>query len=107
MRDSADGGIYDMIEYFGERQKIMYVHFRNVSSTVPKFQEEFINGGHVDMYRAMQTYKKVGYEGMFVDDHVPVVIGDSNWGQRAPRTPTHAPTASTFESIDATAIFVR
>jgi hypothetical protein len=26
---------------------------------------------------------------------------------RLPRTPTHAPTASTFESIDETAIFVR
>ncbi len=26
---------------------------------------------------------------------------------RLPRTPTHAPTASTFESIDDTAIFVR
>ena len=82
MADAAGDGIYEMIEYFGKRNKILYVHFRNVSGTVPSFREEFINTGHVDMYRAMQTYRKVGFEGMFVDDHVPVVIGDSNWGHR-------------------------
>ena len=27
MEDAADGGIYDMIRYFGERKKILYVHF--------------------------------------------------------------------------------
>ena len=27
--------IYRMIEYFAERQKVLYVHFRNVSGTVP------------------------------------------------------------------------
>jgi mannonate dehydratase len=82
MADAKADGIYEMIEYFGERKKILYVHFRNVSGTVPSFREEFINTGHVDMHRAMQTYKKVGFEGMFVDDHVPVVIGDSPWGHR-------------------------
>ena len=29
--------IYEMIKYFGERKTILYVHFRNVSSQVPKF----------------------------------------------------------------------
>ena len=82
MDDAKSDGIYEMIEYFGKRQKILYVHFRNVSDTVPKFREEFINTGHVDMYKAMQSYKKVGFDGMFVDDHVPVVVGDSNWGHR-------------------------
>ena len=71
-----------MIRYFGERKKILYVHFRNVSATVPDFQEEFINTGHVNMHRAMRTYKEVGFDGVFVDDHVPVVEGDSDWGHR-------------------------
>ncbi|MBT3995027.1 MAG: mannonate dehydratase [Chloroflexi bacterium] len=82
MEDAKGDGIYEMIEYFGEREKILYVHFRNVSETVPNFQEEFINTGHVDMYRAMESYKKIGFEGMFVDDHVPIVVGDSPWGHR-------------------------
>ena len=71
-----------MIRYFGERNKILYVHFRNVSNPVPSFVEEFINTGHVDMHRAMEIYAEVGFDGVFVDDHVPIVAGDSDWGHR-------------------------
>jgi len=76
--------IYQMIEYFTERQKVLYVHFRNVSGTVPKFNEEFINTGYVDMKRAMEAYHLAGYEGVFMDDHCPLVDHDTefpgNWG---------------------------
>ena len=82
MADAADGGIYDMIRYFGERKKILYVHFRNVSNPVPKFHEEFINTGHVDMYEAMQIYDEVGVNGVFMDDLGPNTHGDSEWGHR-------------------------
>jgi mannonate dehydratase len=74
--------IYEMIRYFGSRQKILYVHFRNVSGPVPTFHEEFINTGHVDMYRAMKIYHEVGFDGFFIDDHVPHTHGDTQWGHR-------------------------
>jgi len=74
--------IYEMIEYFTTRKKILYVHFRNVSGQVPKFQEEFINTGYVDMYRAMKTYNDAGFDGFFIDDHVPHTHGDTDWGHR-------------------------
>lgn len=76
--------IYEMIEYFAERKKVLYVHFRNVSGTVPNFHEEFINTGYVDMKRAMATYNAAGYDGAFMDDHCPLIVGDAefpgNWG---------------------------
>jgi len=74
--------IYEMIRYFGERKKILYVHFRNVSSPVPRFREEFINTGYVDMFRAMKIYHEVGFDGFFIDDHVPHTHSDSAWGHR-------------------------
>lgn len=74
--------IYEMIRYFGSRGKILYVHFRNVSGSVPEFHEEFINTGYVDMYRAMKIYHDVGFNGFFIDDHVPHTHGDTNWGHR-------------------------
>ena len=48
---------------------------------------EFINTGHVDMYRAMKTYNDAGYKSFFIDDHVPHTTstmsrGDSTWGHR-------------------------
>lgn len=75
--------IYDMIEYFVKRERVLYVHFRNVSGTVPKFHETFVNKGHVDMYRAMRIYAENGFDGFFMDDHVPMTIGDTAYGHRA------------------------
>lgn len=76
------GDVYEMIRYFGERRKIVYVHFRNVSGQVPTFHEEFVNTGYVDMYRAMTIYHEVGFDGFFIDDHVPQTAGDTPWGHR-------------------------
>jgi len=79
----AGEDIYEMIRYFAERKKILYVHFRNVSGQVPKFHEEFVNTGYVDMYRAMRTYFEAGYDGFFIDDHVPHTYNDTEYGHRA------------------------
>ena len=80
MEDAKDGGIYEMIDYFSSRKKIIYVHFRNVSGTVPKFNEEFINSGYVDMHKAMNIYLKNGFDSFFIDDHVPQTNHDTEWG---------------------------
>jgi mannonate dehydratase len=69
--------IYEGIRYFGGKKKIWYVHFRNVSGQVPDFDETFIDEGYVDMYRAMQMYREVGFDGPMIDDHVPAISGDS------------------------------
>lgn len=82
MPDAEGEGIYDMIRYFGERQKVLYVHFRNVSNAGDPFEEEFINTGHVDMIRVMKLYKEIGFPGVFVNDHVPSTINDTQWGHQ-------------------------
>jgi mannonate dehydratase len=69
--------VYEAIRYFGSRNKILYVHFRNVSSPVPKFHEEFINTGYVDMYKAMRAYRDAGFRGVFIDDHCPTLTNDA------------------------------
>ena len=74
--------IYEMIDYFASRKKILYVHFRNVSGKVPNFYEEFVNTGYVDMYKAMKIYHKHNFDGFFIDDHVPHTHGDTPWGHR-------------------------
>ena len=68
--------VIDAIERFVGQGKVHYVHFRNVSGPVPTFSETFIDEGHVDMIEAMETYHKLGFEGTFIDDHVPGVVGD-------------------------------
>ncbi|MBS7615387.1 mannonate dehydratase [Candidatus Bathyarchaeota archaeon] len=74
--------VIEAIEYFGSRKKIFYVHFRNVIGNPYKFHETFVDDGQTDMLEAMLTYKRVGFEGCIIDDHVPVGIDDSPWGHR-------------------------
>ena len=70
--------IFDVIRYFGSRKKIFSVHFRNIEGGFLNFRETFIDNGSVDMLKAMRVYKEVGYDGMMMPDHVPVVDGDAN-----------------------------
>jgi len=75
--------VYEAIRYFGTRKKIFYVHFRNVSGKVPDFDETFVDDGYVDMWKAMRIYNDVGYNGVFIEDHVPAMTGDSPHGHRS------------------------
>jgi mannonate dehydratase len=70
--------IPSVIEYFGKRDKIFFVHFRDIRGDKWNFEETFHDEGKTDMYRAMKTYFEVGFNGPMRPDHVPTVAGDSN-----------------------------
>ena len=76
MLDRPGEQIYDVIRYFGERNKIFNVHFRNIKGHIGKFQETFPDNGDVDMARALRVYRDVGYDGMLMPDHAPHIEGD-------------------------------
>ena len=63
--------VYDAIQEMGSKNKIIFVHFRNVRGALPSFQEVFLDEGDVDMYRAMQIYRDAGFNGPFMMDHTP------------------------------------
>lgn len=67
--------VYDAIRHMGEIDKIVMVHFRNVRGEFPKFQETFVDNGDVDMLRAMEAYRDVGFKGPFSLDHSPLFAG--------------------------------
>ena len=69
--------IYDVIRYFGTRNKIFNVHFRNIIGGFLNFTETYIDDGDVDMRRAVQVYKEVGYPYMLMPDHVPSMAGEN------------------------------
>ena len=73
--------IYEVIRWFGERNKIFNVHFRNIKGGFLDFQETFPDNGDVDMLRALRAYRDVGYSGMIMPDHVPGIEGDTRGAQ--------------------------
>jgi len=82
MEPQTSPGVVEAIRYFGATDKIFYVHFRDVQGTVPCFQECFLGEGNVDVVAAMQALHEVGFRGFFLDDHVPHVVDDTEWGHR-------------------------
>lgn len=79
------GGAADvmrMIEHFGPRGKIYYVHFRDVHGTVPEFQECFIGEGNYDPAAVMLALQQNGFDGFLLDDHVPHMDDDTEWAHR-------------------------
>src|SRR6185295_4322794 len=40
---------------FGAKKKLFKIHFRNVTSPLPKFREAFVDNGYMDMYKVMKA----------------------------------------------------
>jgi len=73
----AEGGnamgmnICEAIRFFANRNKLFTVHFRNVTSPLPCFDETFIDNGYVDMSEIMRTLIEVEFNGLIIPDHFP------------------------------------
>ncbi|MCC6391272.1 MAG: mannonate dehydratase [Bryobacterales bacterium] len=61
----------EAVHYFGKKKKLFKVHFRNVTSPLPKFREAFLDDGYVDMYGVMRALKQENLTGIIIPDHVP------------------------------------
>ena len=74
----ADPGqeIFDVIRYFGSRQKIFNVHFRNIRGHRDDFVEVYPDEGDVDFVKAIQVYREIGYPYLLMPDHVPQAPND-------------------------------
>lgn len=78
----AEGGgrmgkdVFETIRDFGGRGKLFDVDFRNVSGTMPRFEETFPDDGDLDMYAVMKALRQVRFSGSVVPDHVPELAGD-------------------------------
>ncbi len=66
--------IYKAIEDF--KEKIFFVHFRNVRGNKYKFNETFHDNGEIDMADLMRHYKKCGVDTYIRVDHVPDMPGE-------------------------------
>lgn len=71
-RNGLYGDMAELIRYWGERQRIYLVHFRNNTDCFPNpYCEAFPELGFMDMYKLMRTLVGVGYRGSIEPDHLP------------------------------------
>lgn len=75
MLDDPAREIFDVIRWFGERDAIFNVHFRNIRGRKGSFMETFPEEGCMDMPAAVRLYRALGYRHMLMPDHVPTIDG--------------------------------
>jgi mannonate dehydratase len=78
----GEPAVMEAIEYFGLRNRIVYVHFRDVRGWVPRFEEAFLGEGNYSPLKVMRALKRGGFSGFILDDHVPRLTGDTEYAHR-------------------------
>ena len=88
--------IFDVIRTFGSKGKLFNVHIRNIRGRRGNFLETYLDDGDIDIVRAVRTYREVGYDGMLMPDHVPLLPTRSgaqpyayNFGAESPAEDGH------------------
>ncbi|MCO6179502.1 mannonate dehydratase [Ciceribacter sp. RN22] len=67
----------EVTRWFGERGKIMNIHFRNIVGKRYSFRESFLDDGDIDMPSIIDVLRDVGYKYMVMPDHAPTLAGDN------------------------------
>lgn len=75
--------VHEVLRTFADRDEIVFIHFRDVVGTVPRFHETFVDDGNFDTPAVVRTLYEIGYDGIVIPDHVPQMEGDSDWRHRA------------------------
>jgi mannonate dehydratase len=78
----GEAAVLEAIEYLGPRDKITYVHLRDVRGTVPDFVECFLGEGNYRPPVVIRALRQAGFDGFILDDHTPSLVGDSSYGHR-------------------------
>lgn len=87
---AAGEHIPDIIDEFGSKGKVFYVHFRDIRGSKYRFVETFHDEGQTDMHEAILHYCKTGFEGPVRIDHAPTMAGEDN------RNPGYGTTGRVF-----------
>jgi mannonate dehydratase len=68
----------EVARYFGSRDRINHMHFRNVRTRVPglKYTEVFLEEGEVDMLAVMREMVRMKYSRMIYPEHPPLIDAD-------------------------------
>ena len=55
------------------------MHFRNVTGTVPRYQEVFVDEGDIDMVRILRILRDNKFDGVLIPDHTPQMQCEAPW----------------------------
>jgi mannonate dehydratase len=79
LAEMTEGDIYDVVDNYSRKNRVGYLHFRNITGKVPNYRETFIDDGDVDMIRVLGILKMNGFKGVMIPDHTPQMACAAPW----------------------------
>lgn len=79
LQEMPGGEIYDHVRRFARRDRIGYIHFRNVQGKIPRYIETFVDDGDIDMAEIVRILRDENYQGVLIPDHTPSMTCDASW----------------------------
>ena len=73
--------IYSLAREWTLKNKVFFVHYRDVLGDKTHFRETFHDNGPTDMVRMLEIYSKAGFTGPIRPDHAPALAGEAEGGQ--------------------------
>jgi mannonate dehydratase len=73
--------IYSLAKEWCARNKVFFVHYRDVEGDKNHFRETFHDNGPTDMVRILEVYSKAGFVGPIRPDHAPALAGEVQDGR--------------------------
>ena len=73
------GDVYQATEQYSRQDKIFYVHFPNITGTVPCYREVFVDEGDIDMVRILRILRDNNFNGVLIPDHMPQMHCEAPW----------------------------
>lgn len=77
--EMTEGDVYEATDIYSKKDKISYVHFRNIIGKVPNYKEVFVDEGDIDMVKILKILKKNNFQGVLIPDHTPQMTCDAPW----------------------------
>lgn len=69
----------DIASLFGRwKERIHFIHIRDVAGSAEHFHETFHDDGPSDMPELLKMYRDGGFDGLVRSDHVPTMAGEAN-----------------------------
>lgn len=79
IQEMAGGDIYETVRKIARRDRIGYIHFRNVKGKVPNYYEAFIDEGDIDIVEVIRILREENFEGVLIPDHTPELECAAPW----------------------------
>ena len=77
--EMTQGDVYQATDQYSRQDKVFYVHFRNVTGTVPRYWEVFVDEGDIDRVRILRILRDNNFNGVLIPDHTPQMHCEAPW----------------------------